>query len=262
MTILDTIVERKITEIELAKQSISEEALREMEFFDRDCYSLRESILHPNHNGIIAEYKRASPSKGIINALSSVAEVVKGYEQAGVSAVSVLTDSMFFKGNLGDLREARANLTIPLLRKEFIIDTYQILEAKAHGADMILLIAAILTPEQIQSFSIYAKDLGLSVLLEVHHADELHSNCFDTIDAIGVNNRNLHDFTVSLEHSLELVNQIPDRYIKVSESGISEVETIKALKKVGYQGFLIGENFMKTPDPVQAIEDFVNALDD
>lgn len=260
MTILDTIIERKKTEIELAKQHVSEADLQGMELFGRTCYSLRESILHPERSGIIAEYKRASPSKGTINAHSTVEEVVRGYQQAGASAVSVLTDSMFFKGSMDDLKEARANLTIPLLRKDFVIDTYQILEAKAYGADIILLIAAVLTPEQVKSYAEYAKKLGLSVLLEVHNAEELQHNGVDAIDAIGVNNRNLHDFSVSVKHSLDLVDQIPDQYIKVSESGISDPNTIKTLKAAGFNGFLIGENFMKTPDPVQSIQSFIEEL--
>lgn len=260
MTILDTIIERKKTEIELAKQQVSEADLLGMELTSRTCYSLKESILHPERTGIIAEYKRASPSKGTINAHSTVEDVVSGYQQAGASAVSVLTDSMFFKGTMDDLVKARENLTIPLLRKDFVIDTYQILEAKAYGADVILLIAAVLTPEQVKTYAEYAKSLGLNVLLEVHNEEELQQNCFDAIDAIGVNNRNLHDFSVSLDHSLNLVNQIPNRFIKVSESGISDPDTIKTLKSAGFNGFLIGENFMKTPDPVQSINSFIEDL--
>lgn len=192
--------------------------------------------------------------------MSSVTEVVSGYQAAGASAISVLTDTDFFKGTLDDLTEARKALTIPLLRKEFIVDKYQIAEAKAYGADIILLIAACLTTEEIQDFSTYAKQLGLNVLLEVHDEEELNRSIFDTIDAIGVNNRNLKDFSVSLDHSYDLVNKIPSQYIKVSESGISDPETIKNLKKAGFQAFLIGENFMKTENPSVAISNFVKEL--
>ncbi|PRD51361.1 indole-3-glycerol phosphate synthase TrpC [Sphingobacterium gobiense] len=260
MTILDKIIERKKVEVAEAKKQVSLEELEQYPFFSRTCYSLRDSVLHPERTGIIAEFKRASPSKGLINSTSSVAEVVIGYQDAGASAVSVLTDSDFFKGSLADLRTAREVLTIPLLRKEFIVDTYQIAEAKAHGADIILLIAACLDSNEIQAYADYAKSLGLNVLLEVHNEEELQRSIFDSIDAIGVNNRNLKDFVVDLNHSYDLANTIPNRFIKVSESGISDPKTIKELKKAGFQGFLIGENFMKTGDPTKAIKEFVKEL--
>ena len=227
-----------------------------MPLFQRNCYNLRESILDPNKTGIIAEYKRASPSKGLINGTSTVEEVVAGYQDAGASAISVLTDHDFFQGSLEDLTAARNVLQIPLLRKEFIVDSYQIAEAKAYGADIILLIAACLEKEEIKSLSEYAKSLGLNVFLEVHNEEELNKSIFPSIDAIGVNNRNLKDFSVSLDHSYDLVNKIPSQYIKVSESGISDPETIKALKKAGFNAFLIGENFMKTQNPMEAIKKF------
>lgn len=257
MNILDKIVVRKKEEVALAKTRVSIDALTQYPLFSRPCYSLRESVLDPQRTGIIAEYKRASPSKGLINGTSSVQEVVRGYEEAGASAVSVLTDADFFQGSLDDLTAAREVLQIPVLRKEFIVDTYQIAEAKAYGADVILLIAACLTTDEIDKFSQYAKSLGLSVLLEVHNAEELNRSIFPSIDAIGVNNRNLKDFTVSLEHSYTLVDQIPDHYIKVSESGIADPATIRDLKSRGFHSFLIGENFMKTQNPMQAIKDFV-----
>lgn len=261
MTILDKIIEEKKIEVAAAKAKVSEEDLRTYPLFNRRCYILKDSMLDPQKTGIIAEYKRASPSKGLINGTSDVKSVVIGYEKAGASAISVLTDHPFFQGSLEDLKAAREVLTIPLLRKDFIIDRYQITEAKAYGADIILLIAASLTPVEVEELSIYAKSLGLNVLLEVHNQDELQSNLFESVDAIGVNNRNLKDFTVSLEHSLDLVDQIPTNYIKVSESGISNPETIKQLKQKGYQGFLIGENFMKTSNPSRAIKEFVKELE-
>lgn len=257
MTILDKIVAKKKQEVAEAKAKVTAADLEQYPLFSRACYSLRDSILDPKRTGIIAEYKRASPSKGLINGTSSVKEVVKGYQNAGASAVSVLTDPDFFQGSLTDLTAAREALSIPLLRKEFIVDSYQITEAKAYGADIILLIAACLTAEEIKTLSAYAQSLGLNVLLEVHNEEELQRSLFDTIDAIGVNNRNLKDFSVSLEHSYDLVNKIPDRYIKVSESGIADPVTIRDLKSRGFHSFLIGENFMKTSDPAQAIIDFV-----
>jgi len=260
MTILDKIVERKRVEVTQAKAKVTIEELQKYAMFDRVCYSLKESVTAPDRTGIIAEYKRASPSKGLINGTSTVTEVVTGYQQAGASAVSVLTDNDYFKGSLEDLTEARNALTIPLLRKEFIVDKYQITEAKAYGADIILLIAACLSPDEIRDFSTHAKQLGLNVLLEVHNEEELIPNIMDTIDAIGVNNRNLKDFSVSLAHSYDLVDKIPKEFIKVSESGISNPKTIKELKDIGFQAFLIGENFMKTPNPSQSIADFVKEL--
>ncbi|WP_293887579.1 MULTISPECIES: indole-3-glycerol phosphate synthase TrpC [unclassified Sphingobacterium] len=260
MTILDKIIERKKIEVEKAKASVPFEELLNYPYFSVACLSLRESILDPEKTGIIAEYKRASPSKGEINSTSTVEDVVKAYEEAGASAVSVLTDGEFFKGNLADLSKAREAISIPILRKEFIVDKYQITEAKAYGADVILLIAACLKKEEVQEFAAYAKQIGLNVLLEVHNEQELLDNLFDDIDAIGVNNRNLKDFSVDLQHSYNLLDQIPTEYIRVSESGISDPSTIKALKKAGFQGFLIGENFMKTADPGRAIKEFVKEI--
>lgn len=260
MTILDKIIEKKKIEVAEAKQRVSLEELERYPLFDRTCYSLKESISDPERTGIIAEYKRASPSKGLINGTSTVQEVVRSYQDAGASAISVLTDNDFFQGSLSDLEAARAVLQIPLLRKEFIIDVYQIAEAKAYGADIILLIAACLDSEEIKTYADYAKSLGLNVLLEVHNEEELQRSLFDSIDAIGVNNRNLKDFVVDLNHSYDLVKQIPDNVIKVSESGISDPKTIQALRNAGFQGFLIGENFMKTEDPGSAIKEFVDQL--
>jgi len=260
MNILEKIIQHKRIEVAEAKKNISIDELTDKSLFDRTCYSLRESILDLDKNGIIAEYKRASPSKGSINAHSDVSDIVKAYEQSHVSAISVLTDSEFFKGTLDDLIAVREAVQIPVLRKEFIVDLFQIAEAKAYGADIILLIAACLSSKEIEEFSTYAKEIGLNVLLEVHNEEELKGNKFDTIDAIGVNNRNLIDFSVSLQHSLDLVNLIPDQYIKVSESGISDPETIKLLKSEGFQAFLIGENFMKMENPATAIQDFVKHI--
>lgn len=257
MTILDKIIAKKTVEVEQAKAAVPYAQLERKPLFSHACLSLHDSIHDRQKNGIIAEYKRASPSKGVINDHSSVEEVVQGYQEGGASAVSVLTDGPFFKGSLDDLLAARAVLQIPLLRKEFIIDEYQIVEAKAHGADIILLIAAVLDRVGIKALAESAKSLGLNVLLEVHNRQELERSMIDSVDAIGVNNRNLNDFSVSLDHSLELVNLIPERFIKVSESGISNPATIRQLRDVGFQGFLIGENFMKTPDPTAAMKEFV-----
>lgn len=260
MNILDKIVAHKKIEIEAAKKQVSYADLEASEYFNRDVLSFRDSLLHPNRTGIIAEFKRKSPSKGIINDQVSVESVTNGYAAAGASALSVLTDTEFFMGNKADLQAARKVNQIPILRKDFMIDEYQVLEAKAWGADIILLIAAILTPDQIQQLASKAKSLGLNVLLEVHNLDELQRSINPNLDAIGVNNRNLADFTVSVETSYKLAEHIPSDFLKISESAISNPETIKQLKKAGFNGFLIGENFMKQADPGTAMKEFVREL--
>jgi indole-3-glycerol phosphate synthase len=217
--------------------------------------NLRNSV-----SGIIAEHKRRSPSKAEINSSFSVEEVAKGYESAGVCGISVLTDAKYFGGSLDDLLLARAAVNVPLLRKEFVIDEYQILEAKAHGADAILLIAAVLSRKEIQNLSEFAQSLGLEVLLEVHNSAELEKAIMPSLDMIGVNNRNLKTFEVSLTTSKELASQIPNDFVKISESGISTAAAIKELQHYGFQGFLIGENFMKTDNPGAAAKQFLSNL--
>jgi indole-3-glycerol phosphate synthase len=216
--------------------------------------------LRNSHTGIIAEHKRRSPSKSVINQNLNIQDVAKGYETAGVCGMSVLTDGKYFGGSLDDLLVARASCNLPLLRKEFIIDEYQIIEAKAHGADVILLIAAILTKDEIKQFSELGKSLNLDILLEVHNEEELHKSIMPSIDMLGVNNRNLKTFDVSLDISKILSELIPTDFIKVSESGISNIEAINELKPYGYQGFLIGENFMKTDNPGKNAKQFINDL--
>ncbi|HXH99731.1 MAG TPA: indole-3-glycerol phosphate synthase TrpC [Sphingobacteriaceae bacterium] len=260
MTILDTIVEKKKEEIAVSKKSIKVARLEESEYFSRTCYSLKEFVLDPARTGIIAEFKRRSPSKGTINDIASVSSVTTDYADAGASALSVLTDNSFFGGESSDLTEARKKNELPILRKDFMLDEYQIIEAKALGADIILLIAAILSPERIKQLAKVAKNIGLNVLLEVHNREELDRSLCNDLDAIGVNNRNLNDFSVSLDHSYELVDIIPDQFLKISESGISDPATIRDLKKAGFNGFLIGENFMKEQDPGKAMKLFVKDL--
>lgn len=260
MNILDKIVLRKKEEIEQAKKLVSIKELEQGVYFNRTPYVLKDFMLSPERTGIIAEFKRRSPSKGIINDHSTVVEVTNGYAAAGASAISVLTDIDFFGGHPNDLLEARAANAIPLLRKDFMIDEYQIVEAKGLGADIILLIAAILTPAQIDTFSRLAKSLGLNTLLEVHNLEELQRSINPYIDAIGVNNRNLEDFSVNIQTSFDLVEEIPKEFLKISESAISNTQTIKQLKTAGFNGFLIGENFMKTSDPGAAMHQFVQEL--
>ncbi|MEM9866817.1 MAG: indole-3-glycerol phosphate synthase TrpC, partial [Bacteroidota bacterium] len=227
--------------------------------FGRNCPSLALALRHSD-TGIIAEHKRRSPSKQTINQNTNVGVVAKGYENAGICGMSVLTDIKYFGGSLEDLLLARASVSMPLLRKEFIIDEYQVLEAKAYGADVILLIAAVLSKAQIKSLSELAQDLGMEVLLEVHNQDELEKSLMPSLNLLGVNNRNLKTFEVRLETSKSLAELIPNDFVKVSESGISSVEAITQLKGYGYQGFLIGENFMKTENPGASAQEFVQNL--
>jgi indole-3-glycerol phosphate synthase len=259
MTILDTIVEHKKKEIASCKGLISVGELEKAAHFKRNTLSMKDFLLDPQRTGIIAEFKRKSPSKGIINSVSTVADVTSGYAQQGASALSVLTDFLFFGGSADDLLKAREVSSIPILRKEFIIDDYQIFEAKALGADAILLIAAILSPDECKTLAGKAHVLGLQVLLEIHDETEL-DRLNENIDLIGVNNRNLSTFEVDLSNSTRLVNRIPHGIMKISESGISTAEDILYLKQQGFTGFLIGENFMKTHDPVEAFSKFVNSL--
>lgn len=259
MNILEKIVVDKRKEVDLKKSLIPIVQLENSVLFDRVLISLANALRN-SKTGILAEHKRRSPSKSEINQTLNVQEVALGYEKAGVCGMSVLTDAKYFGGSLDDLLLARAAVEIPLLRKEFIIDEYQIIEAKAHGANVILLIAAILTKEKIKAFSELAKSIDLEVLLEVHNETELHKSIMPSLDLLGVNNRNLKTFEVSLETSKSLSKLIPNDFVKISESGLSTVEAIRDLKQYGYQGFLIGENFMRTDDPGASATHFIKQL--
>ncbi len=259
MTILDKIVANKLREVALKKSVIPTKKLEHATLFSRPTVSLSNKLRSSNF-GIIAEHKRRSPSKSIINHNFTVEEVAKGYENAGVSGISVLTDSKYFGGSLDDLLLARASVSIPILRKEFIIDEYQILEAKSHGADVILLIASILTRSEIKNLSEFAKSLHLEVLLEVHNIAELEKSIMPSLDMIGVNNRNLATFEVSLSTSKSLSESIPNEFVKISESGISSVSDVISLLDYGYKGFLVGENFMKTENAGNAAMNFISEI--
>ncbi|MFS4457243.1 indole-3-glycerol phosphate synthase TrpC [Maribacter sp. 2304DJ31-5] len=259
MNILDKIIRDKRREVDLKKSILPISQLETSVLFERQTISLANALRN-SHTGIIAEHKRRSPSKSTINQDTNVAQVAKGYEKAGVCGMSVLTDIKYFGGCLEDLLLARASVNMPLLRKEFIIDEYQVVEAKAHGADVILLIAAVLTQNEIKLLSQLAKSLDLDVLLEVHNKEELQKSIMPSLDMLGVNNRNLKTFKVSLETSKSLSRLIPNDFVKVSESGISSIEAIKDLKEFGYRGFLIGENFMKTENPGKSATEFIQKL--
>ncbi|NLP59114.1 indole-3-glycerol phosphate synthase TrpC [Lutibacter sp. B1] len=260
MNILDKIIAYKKLEVAKLKQEVTVEKLVKSPNFKRTPISLKKALTSLNSTGIIAEYKRKSPSKGIINDKATIVEVTQDYLSANVAAQSILTDLEFFGGSIIDLIQAREiNKTTPILRKDFIVDGFQIVEAKAIGADVILLIAACLTKEELKNYGKLAEGLGLEVLYEVHSKEELDKIELDH-KIIGINNRNLKTFQVDLEHSIELVAQIPDSCIKVSESGISDPRIITGLKEYGFQGFLIGENFMKTENPGLACKEFINQI--
>jgi len=260
-SILDQIVTDKRTEVALRKQLIPLKQLEQSVLFQRGCPSLSKR-LKESSSGLITEHKRRSPSKACINQDLNVQDVAVGYEAAAACGMSVLTDMKYFGGSLEDLLTARASCDMPLLRKEFIIDTYQIVEAKAYGADVILLIAAILSRNEILAFSTLAQSLGMEVLLEIHNEEELHKSVMPSLNMIGVNNRNLKTFEVSLETSKTLSALIPDEFVKISESGIRTVEDIKSLQPYGYKGFLIGESFMKTDNPGASAAAFIKQLNE
>jgi indole-3-glycerol phosphate synthase len=258
MNILDKIIAHKKIEVARAKEVTPVEALMQSEFYSRKTFSLKQFLLDETKTGIIAEFKRQSPSKGIINNQADVVAVTKAYTEYGASCLSVLTDNYFFGGSSDDLIKARVN-NIPILRKDFMIDEYQVVEAKSMGADVILLIAACLTPERVKQLAEFARSLQLEVLLEIHNEDELQHICDET-EIVGVNNRDLKTFTVDINRSIELSKKIAGNKIKIAESGINDIETISIFKTAGYKGFLIGENFMKQPDPTIAFAGFVHQL--
>ena len=228
MNILDQIIQQKISEVEDRKKKVSISELEKGVYFDRATLSLKESLEKRNSTGIIAEFKRRSPSKGVINDKADIIDVTTAYFESGASALSVLTDKNFFGGSDEDLVEARIN-QIPILRKDFIINEYQVTEAKSIGADVILLIAACLSPKEVKRLATFAKSLGLEVLLELHDERELEHICDET-ELIGINNRNLKTFEVNIEQSLIMGQKIPGDKIKIAESGISSNKA--AVKRV------------------------------
>ena len=291
MDILSEITGHKRIEVELQKQAVSPEQLREqvrdlMENSPAPRRSMKRALAS-SPAGIIAEFKRRSPSKGWIYKTAKADEIPAAYEAAGASAISILTDEKFFGGSLRDIRTARPLVDIPILRKDFIIDEYQLLQAHIAGADAVLLIAACLTQEECADLTAQAHALGLEVLLEIHSPRELAYISKD-VDMVGVNNRNLGTFVTDVENSFRIAGQlrqtiadacnisdarnIPDAQgssdtprnlpLLVSESGISHPETICRLRTAGFRGFLIGETFMKTPQPGDALKGFIQGIEE
>lgn len=260
MSILEKIITQKRLEVEERQSLYPTKLLERSPFFETACVSLTDYLQREESQGIIAEFKRRSPSKGFINRYANIEEISLGYMQAGASALSVLTDSDFFGGSSKDLSTARKFNYCPILRKEFIIDEYQVIEAKSIGADAILLIAAVLTEKECFELAQTARQLGMEVLLEVHNRQEAERYPNDQLNLIGVNNRKLENFSVTLDTSHQLSAIIPPEFLKISESGIHSVRDIQELRESGYQGFLMGERFMREAHPALACARFIDEL--
>lgn len=255
--ILDVIVANKRREVAAAKTVITEDQMFSMaRQLKRQPLSLK-GALSGNYSGIIAEFKRRSPSKGNIHQCAEVEPIVKGYAANGAAACSILTDTRFFGGSLADFDVARQSVHIPLLRKEFTVDVYQIAEAYVHGADAILLIASVLTREEIEAMLVVTHDLGMEAIVEIHNDKEIDKIAACT-DIIGVNNRNLRTFTTDVDASYNMIQKLPADIMKIAESGICSHNDIHRLRTIGYSGFLIGETFMKKDDPALALKTFIN----
>lgn len=263
MNLLQKIKDRKLKEVAQVKALVPTAALEKSQYFTAKPVSLVQYLARTDLKGIIAEFKRKSPSKGWIKQHAKAAEVTLGYMKAGASALSVLTDNTDFAGNNSDLTEARKFNFCPILRKDFIVDPYQIFEARAIGADVILLIAAILTPQEISDFSKLAHSLGLEVLLELHTELECRTSPVSEVDLLGVNSRNLDDLTVSFEKFEELAAVLKSEGKPlVAESGIKNSEEVKKLRELGFSGFLIGELFMSQPQPEVACRELVEEVEE
>lgn len=260
MNILKRIIDHKESVISIRKSIRPIDVLEQSMFFGRDCYSMSTKLKDNNSSiGVIAEFKRQSPSKGIINNCVKVKEVTEKYVLSNAIGLSILTDGQFFGGSSEDLIEARINNNCPILRKDFIIDEYQIIESKSMGADVILLIAEVLTKKKLYDLAQYAHGLGLEVLMEVHNKEAL-KKYNEYVNMVGVNNRDLKTFDVSIEHSIAMVNHLPKEACKISESGIHSYNEAIALKRAGFDGVLIGERFMKSKNPGEACNNFIQSV--
>jgi len=260
MSILDQIIADKQKEVAFNKSVKPVKLLEQSIYYNTPKVSMKEYLLRDDRVGIIAEIKRKSPSVKEFKSSINIEELSIGYMQAGATALSVLTDKKYFGGSGEDLTEARKYNFCPILRKDFIIDEYQIVEAKSLGADCILLIASNLSPKRCLELAEFAQNTGLEVLMEVHNKSEIESHTNQFLDVIGVNNRNLHDFTTDIKTSMELSEFIPDVFVKISESGITEAEQIIQLKEYGFRGFLIGGHFMKKAEPVAACRNLIKKV--
>jgi len=262
MNILDNIVQAKRKEVAERRSLYPVALLEKSKFFDTRCVSMKYYLEEKNASGIIAEFKRKSPSRGWISRYAKVREVTLSYMQAGAAALSVLTDEFFFGAQDKDIFYARELNYCPVLRKDFIIDEYQVYESRSMGADVVLLIAKILSPARVRSLTRVAHSLGMEVLLEVQDEGEILENAGAEADLIGVNNRNLRDFSLNFENSARLASLLPEDKIGVAESGIETAADIRKLKQAGFKGFLVGTRFMRHSDPGQACRELIKKLDD
>jgi indole-3-glycerol phosphate synthase len=258
MNILEKIALVKRDEVKSRKIANPVSALEGSAFFNLRMPSFHDSLSKPSPS-VIGEFKRKSPSRGVINPGASIRDVALGYQKAGIAAMSVLTDEEFFGGKNTDLQEVAGVLQIPILRKDFIIDEYQVVEAKSIGASAILLIASILSKKEVDIFSGIALNLGMDILFEIHDKSDL-DKISQNIKIIGVNNRNLKTFEVSIENSDDLFKYLPPDFLKVAESGFQTSEDVSRLYKKGYDAFLIGESFMKSVDPGRSAAAFIDNL--
>ncbi len=259
--VLSEIIAAKRIEVARQREVVTLDALkRAVEGLESVPYRSMREALATSPSGIIAEFKRRSPSKGWIKESAQANVIPFSYAEAGASALSILTDGEFFGGSLSDLIAAREMVDIPIIRKEFIIDEYQLYEAKLVGADAVLLIAAALEVEECNMLIDKAHELGLEVLLELHAKEEL-KYVSDRVDMVGINNRNLGTFHTDVANSFKMAELLPKDMVKVSESGISDPETVNELRKAGFRGFLIGENFMRTDAPGEALREFIKGVE-
>ncbi len=260
---LHEIVENTKKQVEQNRALFPVKLLEKSIYFDSKGVSLADYLTQKGKSGIIAEFKRKSPSKGIINEYADVVQTSIAYMQAGASALSILTDKTYFMGKNEDLTQARNANYCPILRKDFIIDEYQIIETKSIGADVVLLIAACLEKDELKKLYDFSVSLGLTVLFEIHDKSELDKLPTDLSPKnalIGINNRNLKTMQVDVQTSFDLIEDLKKRFkdiIFISESGLNDIETVKKLKNVGYSGFLMGEYFMKTPNPAETLKQFL-----
>lgn len=253
MKILEQIKAHKLIEIEQRKAIKSISQLRNSPLYNRTAIDYKSAILAKNNRAIIAEFKRQSPSKGDIHPNADIHSIVKGYEAAGAAGLSILNDSHFFGALVTDFADARATVNLPLLQKDFILDEYQLEEAKSIGADAILLIAKMLPVERVKVLTDYAHQLGLQVLLETHTEQEITDHLHTAFDLIGINNRDLNTFEVNIQHSIALANLLPQHAVKIAESGIQDAATLLELADNGFAGFLMGEYFMKHTNPPEQL---------
>lgn len=263
--ILQEITAHKRIEVAEFKQNTPEKELHQqveqmlVSLPDVRCKSMREALLHSD-TGIIAEFKRKSPSAGWIKEEGNAAVIPLGYEHSGASALSILTDEMYFGGVDEHIRQAaKSGVSIPILYKNFIVDEYQLFQARLCGASAVLLIAAVLSKTECRQLLRTAHELGLEVLLEMHSRAETEYSELEP-DMYGINNRNLGTFHTDVNNSFQLSNYLPEDGCRVSESGISNPETVRLLHAAGFRGFLIGSNFMKTENPAEGLGQFIHEL--